>query len=132
MKLGALKGEKAIEVIADLIGPIANIAADNQNLRLFHAQKKDGETDREMAVRDLTEKIPLLLRTHKKDVLAILCAVEGRQPEELNVLEIIRGALELANDPEFLSLFFTAVSSTDGQTPPSGSSAEADHSKPES
>ena len=39
MKLGDFKGEKAIEVIADLIEPITNIAEDQGNLQLFHAKK---------------------------------------------------------------------------------------------
>ena len=51
MKLSELKGERAVEVIADLIAPITNIAEDQSNLQLFRGNKKDGETDRESAVR---------------------------------------------------------------------------------
>ena len=36
MKLSELKGERAVEVIADLIAPITNIARDADNLKLFH------------------------------------------------------------------------------------------------
>ena len=35
MKLSELKGERAVEVIADLIAPIANIVDDQKNLQLF-------------------------------------------------------------------------------------------------
>ena len=102
MKLAELKGERAIEVIADLIAPIANIANDQENLQLFHIKKKEGETDREAGMRDLTEKVPLLLRSHKKDILAILCAVNGSDPEDLSLLDIFQGTADLINDQDFM------------------------------
>lgn len=131
MKLGELKGEQAIEVIADLIEPVANIARDQQNLQLFRAEKKTGESDRDMAVRDLTQKIPVLLKTHKKDVLSILHAVNGTDPDEMSVIDIIKGALELVSDQDFLSLFMSAVSHGERKQP-TESSADAELSEPES
>lgn len=131
MKLSELKGERAVEVIADLIAPITNIAEDQSNLQLFRGNKKDGETDRESAVRNFKEKIPNLLRTHKQDVLEILCAVNGTKPEDLSLMDIFRGAIELANDRDFQSLFLSSVSVGDSQSP-TESSADAEHSEPES
>ena len=131
MKLAELKGERAIEVIADLIAPIANIAVDQDNLKLFRIEKKDGESDRESAVRDLTEKVPVLLRSHKKDILAILCAVNGSDPEELSLLDIFQGTAELLNDQDFLSLFLSAVKSTE-QKPVTESLENAEPSEPKS
>ena len=131
MKLSELTGERAVEVIADLIEPVANIAKDRKNLQLFRNTRRAGETDQECGMRELTEKIPNLLRTHRDDVLAILCAVNGSKPEDLSVVDIIRGALELSNDQDFLSLFIYAVG-TKEETPPTGSSADATNSEPES
>ena len=130
MKLGELKGEQAIEVIADLIAPITNIAEDQQNLLHFPATRQGNETHREMAVRDFKTKIPKLLKTHKKDVLDILCAVNGSDPNDLSMLDIIKGIIELMNDKDFLNLFLSAVSQEE-QTQPTASSANAEHSKPE-
>lgn len=113
MKLREIKGERAIEVIADLIAPIANIATDQKNLQLFHAEKKEGESSKDTALRDFKEKIPLLLRTHKEDVLAILCAINGSNPEELNMLDIMKGIVELGNDQDFQNLFLSAVKTED-------------------
>ena len=131
MKLSDLKGERAVEVIADLIAPIANIATDQDNLQLFKAKPKNGETAQEASVRDFKEKIPNLLKTHKKDILDILVAVNGGTPEKMTVTDIIKGALELANDGEFLNLFLSSVSPT-GQTQPTESSAIAERTEPES
>ena len=131
MKLADLKGERAIEVIADLIAPIANIASDQENLQLFKVKKQDGETDREMAVRDLTEKIPVLLKSHKRDILAILSAVNGSDPDELSLLDIFQGTADLINDQDFVSLFLSAVKPA-GQSSATESSETAGHSGPES
>ena len=130
MKLGELKGERAIEVIADLIAPIANIAEDQKNLKLFMPEKKDGETERETAVREFKEKIPMLLKTHKADVLSILSTLNDVDPKDLSLLDIIKGLVELVDDQDFLSLFLSAVG-TGEKTSPTKSSPSADHSKPE-
>lgn len=130
MKLSELKGERAVEVIADLIEPITNIAMDQKNLQLFRASKKDGETARDAAIRDFKEKIPIMLKTHKEDILAILCAVNGTKPEDLSVMDIFRGAVELVGDKEFLDLFLSSVS-MGGGTQPTESSVHAEHLEPE-
>lgn len=130
MKLSELKGERAVEVIADIIAPIVNIVQDQKNLQLFRGVKKEGETDYEMAVRDFKVKIPKLLKSHKKDVLDILCAINDSKPNDLSVVDIIKGAIELTNDQDFISLFLSAVNTAE-KTPPTVSSDNADHSKPE-
>lgn len=130
MKLSELKGERAVEVIADLIAPITNIAMDQQNLQLFRAEKRDGETDRDMALRDFKVKIPKLLKTHKQDVLEIICAVNEKNPEDMSIVDIIHELLQLANDKDFLNLFLSAVK--EGEMPqPTESSVNADHLEPE-
>ena len=131
MKLSELKGERAVEVIADLIVPVTNIAKDQKNLQLFRNKRKEGESDNEFGLREFTEKIPLLLKTHKSDVLAILCTINGTKPNDMNMVQIMKQALELGGDEDFLSLFIFAVG-TEGKTPPTESSANAEISEPES
>ena len=120
MKLGELKGERAVEVIADLIAPITNIAEDQANLQLFRTKRLEGETDREMAIRDFKTKFPNLLKTHKKDIVDILCAVSGKEPDDLSMFEIMQGTIDLLKDQDFLSLFLSAVR-TEDRTPPTAS-----------
>ena len=131
MKLAELKGERAVEVIADLIAPIVNIAQDQKNLKLFQNERREGESDSDLGAREIKEKIPVLLKTHKEDVLAILCAVNNKNPNDLSMVDIIKGAIELANDQDFLSLFLSAVNEAD-KTSPTESSAIAEISEPES
>ena len=120
MKLGDLKGERAIEVMGDLIAPIANIAVDPKNKEFFRMEKQDGEDDRTAAARAMKEKIPGLLKEHKADILAILCIIDGKNPEDLSLLDIINGIVELSQDKDFINLFLS-VASPEAQTPPSES-----------
>ena len=130
MRLSELKGERAVEVIADLIEPITNIALDQKNLKLLRPEKKEGETDREAAVRDFKVKIPNLLKTHKADVVSILCTLNDVKPEDLSLAEIMKGIIELTQDKDFMNLFLSAVNSVD-TAQPTESSINANLSKPE-
>lgn len=131
MKLSELKGERAIEVIADLIVPVTSIASDQKNLSIFKKQGS-GERSKEEVAKDLSEKIPTLLKTHKKDVLDILCAFNpDAKPEEMSVYDIINGVSDLLSDKDFLSLFLSVVK-TEDRKQPTESSAEQEHSEPES
>lgn len=130
MRLSELKGERAVEVIADLIEPITNIALDQKNLKLLRPEKKEGETDREAAVRDFKVKIPNLLKTHKADVVSILCTLNEVKPEDLSLAEIMKGIIDLTQDKDFMNLFLSAVNSGD-TAQPTESSINANLSKPE-
>ena len=131
MKLGNIKGERAVEVIAEIIEPISNIATDERTAKLFRLDKNEGETDRESAIRNFTGKVPDLLKSHKKDVVAILCAINNVKPEDLTLMDIIHGAADLVSDQDFLSLFLSAADSTD-EIPPTESSEIVERSEPES
>lgn len=131
MKLSELKGERAVEVLADLIAPITNIARDADNLQLFRNKLQDGETARDAGIRLFKERIPVLIKTHKTDILDIISAVDGRNADEMSLLDIVNNLVDLSNDKEFMS-FFLSVVRTEGQTQPAESSANADLSEPES
>ncbi len=109
MKLSEIKGEKAIEVIADLIEPIANIAMDKNLKEIFKIEVAEGETAEEAAAKKIKSKIPYLLKEHKKDVANVLGILEDKNPEELNILQIIKGVMDFANDKALLQLFSSAV-----------------------
>ena len=130
MKLSELKGDRAVEVIADLIEPITNIALDQKNLKLLRPEKTDGETDREAAIRDFKKKIPNLLKTHKTDIVTILCVLNEVKPEELSLAKIMKGIIDLSKDQDFMILFLSAVNSED-TAQPTESSINANLSKPE-
>lgn len=115
MKLSDIKGERAIEVVADLIEPVANIAADKGIAALFAKEKlAEGADPREAAIKRLKSAVPQLLKSHKSDIISILAAIDGVEREqyakELSLPKLLNGVMDLLNDEEFKTLFLSAQS----------------------
>ncbi len=109
MKLSEIQGEKAIEVIAELIDPITTIALDENIKNLFDIKVKEGETAEEAAIKKIKAKVPVLLKSHKKEFAQIIGALEGKNPEKLNILEITKGVMEMICDKALMQLFSSAL-----------------------
>ena len=95
MKISEFKNEDAIDLLADLIEPTANILADNEIQAAFKAE---------------TNKLTIAkkcLKLHKKDVLEILAIVNGQTPEEYtcNPISILVDLLAILNDKELVDFF---------------------------
>ena len=109
MKLSEIQGEKAIEVIAELIDPLTAIALDKNIKSLFEIKVKEGETAEEAAVKKIKAKVPFLLKEHKKEFAQIIGILEGKDPEKLNILEIVKGIMEMISDKALMQLFSFAL-----------------------
>lgn len=94
MKLSDLKGEAALDALADLIEPASEIMTDKEVVALF----KSGQR---------TKAISKAIKNHKKAVITILAITEGENPEEYkpSVLSLPAKLLEILNDKEMLDLF---------------------------
>ena len=131
MKLSDIKGPRAVDVIAELIQPLANIAGDRENIgHLFSHEIVEGKTEAESTAERLKENVPLLLKTHNADILAILSVINDEDPESISVPKIITGILDLIGDEDFMALFMSAVPK-EARQQPTGSSKTAGTSKPE-
>lgn len=124
MKLSDIKGERTLDVIADLIDPIANIVADEKAAVMFKREKlPEGKTAREFVVERLKSSVPVLLKDHKADIIFILSTIEGVTPEEysegLTIEKLIVDFIDLFTDGVASSLF------TSAQTGDSSGSAQA-------
>ena len=93
-KLSEIKGEDAIDILADLIEPVAEFAQDKQ----FVALVRSG--DKMTAVRHA-------LKTHKKAVIRAMAIIEGENPDRYAppLLRLPAMLLEGFNDPELIALF---------------------------
>lgn len=114
MKLSEIKGERTLDVIADLIEPIANIAGDKDAAAMFKREKApEGVDPREYAKERLKKGIPSLLKGHKKDVIVVLATIEGVPPaeyaESMNLAKLAKDLVELVTDEEFSDLFISAM-----------------------
>lgn len=117
LKLSEIKGERCIDVLADLVDPVANIAADKEAANLFGARDlPEGMTTREYVVHRLRNAIPALLRSHKADLVKIFSTLsnmtEAEYLEQLTLEGIILDVSGLMTDALF-NAFFTSAQSTE-------------------
>lgn len=115
MKLSDIHGERVFDVIADIIDPIANIAEDEKASTIFRREKlPEGITVKKFAMQRARKALPVLLKDHKGDIIAILAAIEGVSAESykgaLNLVKLMRDAAELLTDDAFTALFLSAQS----------------------
>ena len=123
MKLSEIKGERAVEVIADLIEPIANIATDKECADLFSVKPVKGEDKNVTARKHLVKKVPLLLKTHKRDVIKIIATLDGKSVDDMNLFSITAALIGLVQDEALIELFTSAARSVE-ETPPTDTSAK--------
>lgn len=115
MKLSDIKGERVLDVIADIIDPVANIAEDDAAAALFRREKlPEGVTAKKFLTDRIRNSVPVILRDHKADIIAILAAIGGVTPEEyaesLNIPKLMTDFIELMTDDCFTTLFISAQS----------------------
>lgn len=93
MKLSDYKGEDALEILADLIEPAAEIFGDKEFSRLYKGKR--------------IEAVKYALKNKPKAVIAMLAVLDREDPEtyEPGLLTIPMRLLEILNDPELVSLF---------------------------
>lgn len=114
MKLSEVKGERALDILADIIEPAAAIIMDKELSDLA----KSG-----------APKINLvkpIIKNHKREVIEIMATLEGENPEQyaekINVFTLPAQLLEILNDPELVNLFTWQGQKTENET--SGSATE--------
>jgi len=121
MKLSEIKGDRAVEVIADLIEPVANIASDKECADLFSVKPVKGEDRNVTARKHLVKKVPLLLKTHKRDVIQIIATLDGKSIDDMNLFNIMQSLISMIQDEALIQLFTSAAQSVE-ETPPTDTS----------
>ena len=103
MKLSEIKGDRALDVIADLLDPMAEIMGDKQISDILKSGKAP------------IRAIKLSLKNHKKAVLYMMAIIDGEDPETYapSLLEIPKRLLDLLNDPEVQRLFASQETTSD-------------------
>lgn len=98
MKLSDYKGEEALDVLADIIEPLAMILSDKEIQEL--AKQKNVPA---------IKFIKPAIKNHKKELIEVLARLENESAEEyaekVNLLTLPMQILDLVNDPEVQSLF---------------------------
>ena len=80
MKLSDIKGDRVLDVIADIIDPIANMVQDKDVAAMFERKAvPEGMEAREFFAERMRKGMPVLLKGHKADIIAIMAAI-AQQP----------------------------------------------------
>ena len=95
MKLSEIKGEKAIEVFADLLVPVGSILADEEIRKLINDNASKLEIIRQM------------LKRHTKEVVEMFAILDGVPVDkyEVSLATIPVKLMELFNDEAITQLF---------------------------
>ena len=111
MKITDFKGVEAVDVLADIMMPVANIVSDEDFKAYIGAGDKTGM---QIAV--------YILKNHQNDVLDMYEPLMKESKEEATPTKLIRLVLDIASDPDISSLFIMQGQSE--ALTPSGSATE--------
>lgn len=114
MKLSEIKGEKAIEVFADLLDPVGKILTDEEIVKAFR-----NDESRIVIVQKM-------LKRHAKEVIEAMAIIDGTPVEEfkenVDFLTLPSKLMDFFND-EAVSKLFTSQGQKE-ETKPFGSAME--------
>ena len=127
MKLSDYKGEEALDVLADIIEPVAFILADKEIREMRETAAKEKKTI------PMIKYITPAIKNHKKEIIQILARLENKTPEEyeaeISLVTLPMQVLELINDPEIQKLFTSQSQSPETPSASSGSVTESTEAK---
>lgn len=94
MKLSEVKGEAALDLLADIIEPAAKIMSDPKIKELANTKNKGAI-------------IKAIIKNHKKSIIEILATIDGVPVNkyDVNVYTLPVKILEILNDPELMNFF---------------------------
>ena len=126
MKLSDITGDRVLDVIADIIDPIANMVQDKDVAAMFKREAvPDGMEARDFFAKRMRKGLPVLLKSHKADIIAIMAALEGVTPEQyaksLDFPKLFTDVMELVTDGALLD--FLSSSETGKGAGASGSAS---------
>lgn len=112
MKLSEVRGEKALDMVADLIEPIADIIGDSEISAILKTRKSAKDTKMVIA-----QAVSKAIKNHKASVIAILATLDDVPVSEYecNIMSLPKKLLDILNDPAIFELF--TLQSQETQTP---------------
>lgn len=130
MKLSDIKGDRVLDVIADIIDPIANIVQDRDVAAMFERKAvPEGMDARDFFAKRMRKGLPVLIKGHKADIIAIMAAIEGVTPgqytESLDFPKLFTDVMELVTDNAFLD-FLSSSETVKGEDAPGAASASSE------
>lgn len=130
MKLSDIKGDRVLDVIADIINPIANMVQDKDVAAMFKREAvPDGMEARDLFAKRMCKGLPVLFKSHKTDIIAVMAAIEGVTPEQyaksLDLPKLFTDVMELVTDNALLD-FLSSSETGKGAGVPGSASASSE------
>lgn len=127
MKLSDIKGDRVLDVIADIIDPIAKMVQDKDVAAMFKREAvPEGMDAHDFFAKRMCKGLPVLLKSHKADIIAVMAAIEGVTPEQyaesLDFPKLFTDVMELVTDDAFLN-FLSSPETGKGADAPGSASA---------
>ena len=128
MKLSDIKGDRVLDVIADIIDPIANMVQDKDVAAMFKREAvPEGMDARDFFAKRMCKGLPVLLKGHKADIIAVMAAIEGVTPEQyaesLDFPKLFTDVMELVTDDALLDFLSSSETGKGADAPGSASAS---------
>lgn len=128
MKLSDIRGDRVLDVIADIIDPIANMVQDKDVAAMFKREAvPEGMEARDFFAKRMRKGLPVLLKGHKADIIAVMAAIEGVTPEQyaesLDFPKLFTDVMELVTDDAFLDFLSSSETGKGADAPGSASAS---------
>ena len=101
-RLSEYEGEEALDILADLIVPAAEIFSDKSIAALYRAGKR-------------AECVKVAIKEHKQEVIEVLAVLEKQDPKTYKpkIVTLPLQLLQVLNDPEVVGLFQSQAQKTE-------------------
>lgn len=104
MKLSDIRGEEALDVLADIIEPVTEIMADKEIADMKRAKMPN------------IKLIKPMIKNHKKQIIEILARIDGKEVNEyknmITLTTLPMRLLEFLNDPQMEQVFQSQAQSS--------------------
>jgi hypothetical protein len=102
MKLSEIKGERAYDILTEIIEPIGNIMLNEKSRELLTSMKD----------KNPTKVLPKIMKSHKDDLIKVLATLDGisvtEYKEKLTLAKLTNDFVDLLTDEESQKLFINA------------------------
>lgn len=97
MQISEIKGEQAIDVLADIIDPVTTILSDEEVRSAYYGENR-------------MQAIKVALKKYKKEVIYVLALLDGENPKtyQPTLLTLPKKLIEITDDPDMQLLFMSA------------------------
>ena len=106
MKLSEIKGDRALEVIADIMEPISNLVSDPEVKKTFQGTSTE----------PIVKVLPKIIKNHKKAVYNMLAILDGVSVKDYisnaTITKILQDFSDVIMDESIQTLFISAKPGT--------------------